>query len=368
MWIYLHPDYGTRSQSTEKLATRSTCMDDGCISNKLVTPKSICLPTFCSYRESTSQNNEGQVHVDHNNTSVAFPTMVHPVIENVYTRSNFHPPISKLFDRSKPNPTPIVTESNVSLSGMEGLRQQYSAESLSDQTTDLLERSRRPGTLHHYKTGWQKWCSWCLSGKIDPASAGVNFMLEFLSNLFSEGLQYRTINRYRSAISAYCEKSGGIPIGQHPKVYQLLSGVFNKRPPQPKYTVIWDVFKVIDYISTLGNNENLSTNIITLKLTTLFAILSSNRASESTYLDIRHIVLKENSVIFHFRKLTKTWKKGKSPPSLDLKGFEKAELCVIRFLKQYLLITNPLRSEKTTQLLIIYVKPHNSVSVDTVSH
>ena len=122
MWIYLHPDYGTRSQSTEKLATRSTCMDDGCISNKLVTPKSICLPTFCSYRESTSQNNEGQVHVDHNNTSVAFPTMVHPVIENVYIRSNFHPPISKSFDRSKPNPTPIVTESNVSLSGMEGLR------------------------------------------------------------------------------------------------------------------------------------------------------------------------------------------------------------------------------------------------------
>ena len=79
-------------------------------------------------------------------------------------------------------------------------------------------------------------------------------------------------------------------------------------------------------------------------------------------------MLKENSVIFHFRKLTKTWKKGKRPPSLDLKGFEKAELCVIRFLKQYLLITNPLRSEKATQLLIIYIKPHNSVSVDTVSH
>ena len=124
MWIYLHQGCATRSQSTEKLATRSTCMDDGCISNKLVTPKSICLPTFCSYRESTSQNNDGQVHVDHNNTSVAYPTMAHPVIENVYTRSNFHSPISKSFDRSKPNPTPIVTESNVSLSGMEGLRQQ----------------------------------------------------------------------------------------------------------------------------------------------------------------------------------------------------------------------------------------------------
>ena len=110
-------------------------------------------------------------------------------------------------------------------------------------------------------------------------------MLEFLSNLFSERLEYRTINEYRSAISAYHEKAEGIPIGQHPKVYQLLSGVFNKRPPQPKYTVIWDISKVIDFISTLGNNENLFTKITTLKLTTLLAILSSNRASELTYLD-----------------------------------------------------------------------------------
>ena len=40
------------------------------------------------------------------------------------------------------------------------------------------------------------------------------------------------------------------------------------------------------YISTLGNKETLSTNIITLKLATLLAISSSNRALELTYLDI----------------------------------------------------------------------------------
>ena len=141
-------------------------------------------------------------------------------------------------------------------------------------------------------------------------SAGVNCVLEFLSNLFSERLEHRTINEYRSAISAYHEKAEGIPIGQHPKVCQLFSRVFNERPPPPKYTVIWYISKVIDYISTLSNNESLSTKLITLKLTTLLAIPSSNRASELTYLDTRHIVFKENSVIFHFTKLTKIWKKG----------------------------------------------------------
>ena len=227
------------------------------------------------------------------------------------SRSNFHSPISKFFDRPEPNPTPIMSESSISLSSMKGLRQQYSAEDLSDQTIDLLESSQRPGTLHHYKTGWRKWGSLCLSRYIALVSPGVNCVLKVLSNLFSQGLEYRTINGYRPAIPAYHEKAEEILIGQHPKVCQLLSGVFNKRPPQPKYTVIRDISKVIDYLNTLGNNENLSTKIITLKLTTLLAILSSKRASEVTYLDIRHILFKENSVIFHFSKLANTWKKGK---------------------------------------------------------
>ena len=162
-------------------------------------------------------------------------------------------------------------------------------------------------------------------------------------------------------------KAVEIPIGQHPKVSEFPSGVFNKRPPEPKYTVTWDISKVMDHISTLGNIENLCTKVITLKPTTLLAILSSNRAPELTYLDIRHIAFKENSVIFYFSKLTKTRKKCKSPPSFELKRFEKAELCVIICLKQYLLITNPLRKEKTTQLLISYIRPYNPVSVDTVS-
>ena len=75
-------------------------------------------------------------------------------------------------------------------------------------------------------------------------------------------------------------------------------------------------------------------------------------------------MVKENSGILHFSKLIKTWEKGKSPPSFEIKEFEKAELYVIRCLKQYLLITNPLRCAKTTQLVTSYIRPHNPVSVD----
>ena len=66
-----------------------------------------------------------------------------------------------------------------------------------------------------------------------------------------------------------------------------------------------DISKVIDYIGTLDNNTSLSTKITSLNLTTLLAILSTNRDSELTYLDMTHIVFKENLTIFHFSKLTK---------------------------------------------------------------
>ena len=66
----------------------------------------------------------------------------------------------------------------------------------------------------------------------------------------------------------------GIPMGQHSKVCQSLSEVFHMRLPEPKYTAIWNISKVIDYISTLGDNKKFFTKIIIFKLTSL-AILPS---------------------------------------------------------------------------------------------
>ena len=72
----------------QKMETRFTSTDGGFISNKLDTPKRVPLPKLCFYKESVSESNEGQVYIDHNNTSVALPTTLHPVIYNVYTSSN----------------------------------------------------------------------------------------------------------------------------------------------------------------------------------------------------------------------------------------------------------------------------------------
>ena len=60
------------------------------------------------------------------------------------------------------------------------------------------------------------------------------------------------MNSLRSAISAYHVHIDGKSVEKQPKVFALLAGIFNQRPPQPRYVVIWDVEIVLQYIRTAG--------------------------------------------------------------------------------------------------------------------
>ena len=83
--------------------------------------------------------------------------------------------------------------------------------------------------------------------------------MNYLSTLFEKGLQYEAINSRRSAISAYHNYVDGKPVGKHPRVCALLTGVFNQRPPQSRYTFVWDVETVLVYLKTnMSDNSQLS--------------------------------------------------------------------------------------------------------------
>ena len=47
------------------------------------------------------------MYVDHCNAKVAFPTMIHPVIDNLFTKPNSYSPISKSLTDRKQNQHPL---------------------------------------------------------------------------------------------------------------------------------------------------------------------------------------------------------------------------------------------------------------------
>ena len=156
-----------------------------------------------------------------------------------------YPRQSNAADRPIRQSTSSGCSRTAATSRLEVIRRRQQAEGISREASQLLAARWSKGTNSTYQSAWRRWDSWCSERQIDPISCAVQPFLEFLTSLFQEGLQYRTINTIRSAVSMTHSQIKGTPIGQHPLVSRLLRGVYNTRPPQPRYSATWDVDVVI---------------------------------------------------------------------------------------------------------------------------
>lgn len=92
-----------------------------------------------------------------------------------------------------------------------------------------------------------------------PTRCYISYILDFLVEFFAEGYQYNTIRLHRSALSAFNDPIQGIKKGDHPRD-------FNQKPPQPKYTFMWDVEVVLEYLKNLPENNLLLHKTLIFKL------------------------------------------------------------------------------------------------------
>ena len=148
-----------------------------------------------------------------------------------------------------------------------------------------------------------------------------------------------------------------------------MTGIFNRKPPTPKYTFIWDVEQILIYLKSLPSVDNLSDRTLLLKLTTLLFLTSAGRCHEICYLDVRYMVKSCNSYKCYFAKVTKSWKKGRAPPCLELFEYpEDSALCVVTCIDEYLKRSTPWRDNGQTQLLLSHLRPHKEVKRSTIAN
>ena len=194
-------------------------------------------------------------------------------------------------------------------------------------------------------------------------------IVEFISELWKAGYEYSTINGVRSAISALHEPVDGVPVGQHPLVKRALAGVFNERPPKPKYSDTWDVGVVLAHLESLGANEVLSDKLLTQKLAMLLALTTACRASEIHALNVACMSDKGDVIDFVLPKLTKSRRVGQKPITISIYQFaENPILDVVECLRVYLLRTAAWRTTASRhQVLLGTVAPHKPVVTSTIS-
>ena len=77
---------------------------------------------------------------------------------------------------------------------LEGLRQRFRAEKISDQAIDLILSSWRDKTNSNYNSVWKAWESWCAARGVHPFLSTISDVLDFLAEKYAAGLKYCSLN------------------------------------------------------------------------------------------------------------------------------------------------------------------------------
>ena len=265
--------------------------------------------------------------------------------------------------------TPVGDESNPATSRSACVQRSLQSKGISSNASKLILAAWRPSTNSVYNSAWKKWHCWCIAREVDPLCPSLADITRFLAHSFDEGLEYRTINTYRSALSGVLPPMEGFPVGQHPLVVRLLKGILNLRPAMPRYQQSWDVNVALDYMRSLPGNQVLPLKVLTQKLALLLALTAPKRSSELKLLDLRFMRILPEGVVFELPGMTKT---SSEIIHVFFAKFDDCEsICVLRCLQSYISRTNifrPLVDPATNQqLLISYHRPHKPVQSCTIA-
>ncbi|XP_028392200.1 uncharacterized protein LOC114531256 [Dendronephthya gigantea] len=273
----------------------------------------------------------------------------------------------QIVDLTQPPHGTTSTTSKAKPTGSSIIRERIKRHGLTSSTTDIVMASWRTGTAKQYSIYLTKWKTYCDNEGVDMFCPGVMHAVEFLGSLYASGLSYSAINTARSALSTILPMENGVTFGDHPLVSRTMKGIFELRPALPRYSEIWDVNVVLNYLKNQGIPAALSLKQLTLKLTMLLCLLTGQRCQTVHSMDIKYMQKMTDRYRITIQQKLKQTKSGKHIDPIELMAFdEDPGLCVVQHLDEYIERTAKLR-DKHTQLLISYVKPHRSISKDTVA-
>ena len=207
--------------------------------------------------------------------------------------------------------------------------------SLPSRVSEIVMSSWRSSTQAQYGSAWAKWSSWCVQRQEDPVTYII--FLEFLAELFDAGLQYRTINVYRSAISVSHLPVDGCLLGNRPLVTRFMKGVHELCPLQPRVFNTWSVNTVLLFLRSLHPAEDLPLKTLTYKFVMLSALVSAARSSYLHQCDLKFHYVKNSCYYFIIPGLVKRSRPNKPHIEVCLPSFpEDPRLCIFTYCKEYI--------------------------------
>ena len=254
----------------------------------------LCFSSFQPYTKNLteSRRRKGR-HGVNDSANVAITALVSKVIRlfnRLPSKTSFLQRSVKI-NAQQPK-TPNEHEKNFSRR-MCDIRHSLKKKGISSVARDIISKSWRGSTSKQYEYTWRKWCFWCYKQKINSTSPTEIHVINFLAELFQNKKSYSCINTYKCAISQTLASIGFGNLTNSALIARFMKGIFNLRPPLPRYTFTWDVGKVINFLSTLDPLGELSLKMLTLKCSALLALSTAQRAQTLVNLEIEDMLVND---------------------------------------------------------------------------
>ena len=257
------------------------------------------------------------------------------------------------------------------LDGMPAVREGFRERGISAEGADILMASWKPGTGKQYRPHIRRWSEFCDRWRVNSFTPGISHVVNFLSETFHRNVGYEAVNTARSALSSLGIVVAGCRVGTHPLVVRFMKGVFNLRPPLPRYTETWDTQPVLNALQSMYPLHSLSLKDLTLKLVMLMALTQAARVQTLHFLILDGLCFEPGFTTLALGGNIKQCRPGFNVRSVRFQAYPKdIRLCVCETLRHYITRTEDLRqgtSQDRTSLLISFIKPHRAVSRDTVA-
>jgi integrase len=253
----------------------------------------------------------------------------------------------------------------------------------SDAVAERISTRNRRSTARIYQSRWAAFENWCGTERVDPLTASVPIIAEFLLHLFGKGFEVGTVRGYRCAIAATLKHTGR-SIGTDKNLTDLLTNLALERPAHKRSVPAWDLALVLKAL-TRPPYEPLNKadmKYLSFKTAFLLALATGSRVSELHAIDVRTIRFSEGRQEVSFAPAIQFLSKTQNPEDVqralarisvksltdfvDEQMQEDRSLCPVRALRYYLDKTNNVR-RASIRLFISCLAPHAEITKATLS-
>ena len=373
--------FATRFNHRLPLYIRLQSTSDRCPVHGLESSSCICFSSFYSDTCCSRENPTTSVQNSSHSSVLATATVVLRTSSSISVSSDSSATNSKTTDSIQRK---ICTSKppNSRPSRLGVIKQSIRDKKFSQNVADFVSRSRRASTQKVYDAKWTIFSNWCHTKKVNPISAPITVIADFLIFLFSEKkCQISTIKGYRSMISNTLKFKTGNRIGSNPVLSELIRSFELQRPVQRSLTPKWDLSWVLVCLQKppFEPLDKASKFHVTIKTAFLLALATAKRCSEihALAMDSQHLRFNQSdgsvSLILKSGFLAKNQLPSVKPdpivvPSLTrICKWEHTDrlLCPVRALKFYLKMTSSYRQNRTR--LFLPIKGNKDISKDTIS-